>query len=383
MLIYLGLSAVTVFLATFALLHFGEPSILAAAHLVFAVGILPLIFGAITHFVPVLTRSGPAHRYVLLAPLLLQLSGLSVFLHFYGAAGRWALHAAAGCALLLAIGFAGWLVLRALRTLGKPHPGWRWYLAAIACLSASLLLVPIMALWPGAHHELRLLHLHLNTLGFVGLTAIGTLQVLLPTVLSGPDAEAAARLRRDLPFAVGGVLAVALGSALWLPLALVGAASLLMVAARLGASWWRRYGLRKIAGDGASAALVAALCGFLLIILLGVGHAFRLVDGRYAVPAFVVAFLLPLVTGALSQLLPVWRHPGRRTGAREWMRGALVSGGVLRSSLFLAAGLALAAGRNEGTWLAAAGMLLFLFGVLRALFFGAKGLSKNNEKTVG
>ena len=44
MLIYLGLSAVTVFLATFALLHFGEPSILAAAHLVFAVGILPLIF---------------------------------------------------------------------------------------------------------------------------------------------------------------------------------------------------------------------------------------------------------------------------------------------------------------------------------------------------
>jgi hypothetical protein len=383
MLIYLGLSAVTVFFAAFALLHFGEPSFLAAAHLVFAVGILPLIFGAITHFVPVLTRSGPAHRYVLLAPLLLQLAGLSVFLYFYGMAGSWALHAAAACALLLAIGFAGWLVLRALRTLGKPHPGWRWYLAAIACLSASLLLVPVMALWPGAHHELRLLHLHLNTLGFIGLTAIGTLQVLLPTVLSGPDAEAAARLRRDLPFAVGGVLAVALGSALWLPLALVGAASLLMVVTRMGASWWRRYGLRKIAGDGASAALAAALSGFLLLILLGVGHAFRVLGGQDAVPAFVVAFLLPLVTGALSQLLPVWCHPGRRTEARERMRGALVSGGVLRSFLFLAGGLVLAAGKNEGVWLAAAGMFLFLFGVVRAFFFGAKILGKNTNKTVG
>lgn len=368
MLIYLGLSAVTVFLATLALLHFGEPSFLAAAHLVFAVGILPLIFGAITHFVPVLTRSGSAHRRVLLAPLLLQLAGLLVFCHFYGLAGNWALHAAAGGALLIAIAFAGWLVLRARRTLGKPHPGWRWYLAAIVFLSVSLLLVPGMALWPAAHHELRLIHLHLNTLGFIGLTAIGTLQVLLPTVLSGPDAEAAARLRRDLPFAAGGVLAVGFGSAFWLPLALLGAALLLAVGWRVGISWWRRYGLRKIASDGASAALAAALSGFLLLILLGVAHALRLVDAQHAVPAFIVAFLLPLVSGALSQLLPVWRYPGRRTEARAHMREALVRGGALRAVLFLTGGLALAAGNHEGIWLAAAGIVSFLSGIVRSLF---------------
>lgn len=368
MLIYLGLSAVGVFLATFLLLHFGSPSFLAAAHLVFAVGILPLIFGAITHFVPVLTRSGKAHRGVLLAPLLLQLAGLSAFLHFYGLAGRWALHAAAGGALLIALVFAGWLLLRARRTLGKPHPGWRWYLAAIACLALSLVLVPAMALWPAAHHELRLLHLHLNTLGFVGLTAIGTLQVLLPTVLSGPDAEAAARLRRDLPFALGGVLAVALGSALWLPLALVGALLLLSIGLRVAISWWRRYGLRQLAGDGASAALATALSGFLLLIVLGVAHAFRLVDAQNAVPAFVAAFLLPLVTGALSQLLPVWRCPGARSAAREHMRTALVGGGGVRSLFFIAGGLVLAAGNNEGVWLAAAGMLSFGFGIVRSFF---------------
>jgi hypothetical protein len=129
--------------------------------------------------------------------------------------------------------------------------------------------------------------------------------------------------------------------------------------------------------------LAAALSGFLLLILLGVGHAFRVLGGQDAVPAFVVAFLLPLVTGALSQLLPVWCHPGRRTEARERMRGALVSGGVLRSFLFLAGGLVLAAGKNEGVWLAAAGMFLFLFGVVRAFFFGAKILGKNANKTVG
>ena len=65
--------------------------------------------------------------------------------------------------------------------------------------------------------SLRLLHLHLNTLGFIGLTAIGTLQVLMPTILAGPDGEASARLRDDLLPAVGGVFLVALGAAVWSP----------------------------------------------------------------------------------------------------------------------------------------------------------------------
>ena len=372
MLIYLGFSAVAVFLATFLLQHFGSPSFLAAAHLVFAVGILPLIFGAITHFVPVLTRSGRVPRVVLLAPLLLQLAGLAVFLHFYGILGRWALHVAAAGALLIALVFAGWLLHRAWRMLGRPHPGWRWYLAAIVLLVLSLLLVPLIAVWPGAQHALRLIHLHLNTLGFIGLTAIGTLQVLLPTVLSGPDAEAAARLRTDLPFAVTGVLAVALGSALWLPLALFGALLLLSIALRLGVSWWRRYGVRKIASDGASAALAAALCAFLLLVLLGMMHGFRIIDAHDAVPAFVAAFLLPLVTGALSQLLPVWRYPGPRSPARQLMRSLLVSGGALRSIFFVAGGFALAGGNSEGAWLAAIGLISFLLGLVRAFISTAK-----------
>jgi hypothetical protein len=352
-------------------LDLGDPSALAVAHLVFAVGLLPLIFGAITHFVPVLTRSGRAHRAVLRAPLLLQVAGVAAVLHFYGAAGVSVLHGAAGGSLLVALAFSVWLIVRAHRTLGNPHPGWRWYLAAIGLLSCALASVPAMVRWPDAHVQLRLFHLHLNTLGFIGLAAIGTLQVLLPTVLSGPDAEAAWRLRRDLCLFVGGVLAVALGAALWLPLALGGAAALLSISWRLGLAWLRRYGLRAIADDGAAVALSVALLGFVLLIVLGVLHAFRIVGGRDAVPAFVAAFLLPLVTGALSQLLPVWRRPGPHTPARARMRAALVAGGRLRSLLFFGGGVALAFGNPEGLWLVAGGLASFAIGLLRSLLAGA------------
>jgi hypothetical protein len=368
MLIYLGLSAVTALAATFLLLLSGGTPPLAVAHLAFAFGILPLIFGAISHFIPVLTRGAKAHPALFLAPLLLQIAGLSAFLYFDGDAGKGALHGAVAGALLVALVFSGWLIGRARRTLGQPHPGWAWYLAALALLSTALLAVPAMAVWPDAYRELRLLHLHLNTLGFMGLSAIGTLQVLLPTALGAPDAGASSRLRSDLWPAVGAVLALSLGAGFSQPWALAGALVLSVVGLRLGWSWIRRYGLPALVADGVASALGTALLGFLLIILFGALHAFKRVAGQDAVPAFVALFLLPLVSGALSQLLPVWRWPGPRSPARARMRAALVTGASVRSLLFLAGGIALAAGRQEGFWLAAAGLLLFVVRLIRSFF---------------
>jgi hypothetical protein len=366
MLIYLGFSALAVFISAVVLLLLEAPPFLAATHLILAVAILPLIFGAIAHFVPVLTRSGKPHRAVLQAPLLLQASGLLVFLHFYGRLGSGALLAAAFISLPVCLGFVGWLIARARQTLGKPHPGWRWYLAALLCLATGLALVPAMQFWPEARQELRGLHLHLNLLGFIGLTALGTLQVLLPTVLSGPDPEAAVRLRQDLPLAVAGVLLVSSGAAFGWTLSLLGAGLLIFVTCRLGFAWLRRYGLRKIIGDGASVSLLAALCGFLLTLVLGGAHALGVMDGHDAVSAFIAAFLLPLVTGALSQLMPVWRHPGRRTMARDRMRAVLVRAGAIRALLFVSSGCLLAFGQIAGYWLTASGLLIFLVALIRA-----------------
>ena len=182
MLIYLGFAALAAFASALVLSLFGEISLLATTHLVFAAAALPLIFGAISHFMPVLTRTGEAPRAVLLVPFLLQVAGLLAFLYFRGAVATTVLHAAAGTALLVALAYAGWLLARARKTFGTPHPGWRWYFAAVVFLAFGLALVPAMDYWPQWRLALRLLHVHFNLLGFVGLTAIGTLQVLLPTV---------------------------------------------------------------------------------------------------------------------------------------------------------------------------------------------------------
>ena len=367
MLIYLGLSAVAVFLAALLLVLAGTTSLPAGAHLVFAVGTVPLIFAAIAHFVPVLTRSRSAPRALLLLPLLLQLAGVLTFLAFIGRLPESALHAAAGGILVICLLFAGWLLLRARRSLGKPHPGWLWYLSAIVFLMAAVLLVPAMSWWPQAQPQMRLLHLHLNTLGFIGLTALGTLQVLLPTALARPDAGASERLRRYLPPAIGGVLAVALGAAVWLPLALAGAVALLAVTARIGAACLRHGGWQTLTSDAAALPLFAALAGFALMLFFGSAHALGSGAGRDAVPAFVVAFLLPLVSGALSQLLPVWYCPGRRTPARDRMHVQLRRGAGARALLFLIGGVLLALGTGDGLWLATLAMLSFVIAVLRSL----------------
>ncbi len=366
MLIYLGLSAVATFVAAFALLLAADPSSAAIAHLVFAVGIMPLIFGAITHFVPVLTRSGRAHRAVLLAPLFLQLAAGMTFLAFTGEVPAATVPAAA-TALLIATVFAGWLLLRARRTLGRPHPGWRWYLTAIVCLCIALLLVPAIHFWPEARHQLRLLHLHLNVLGFVGITALGTLQVLLPTVLSGPDADAAQRLRNDLAVAAGGVFLVSSGAAFSPPMALLGAMMLFSVTFRTALAWLRRYGWKTLLLDAAATPLAGALAAFLLLLVLGVAHAFAALDGRDAVAAFMVGFLPPLVTGALTQLLPVWCCPGRETAARARMHAALRRGGEWRTLLFVLAGVLLAIAIKAGIGLAAAAILSFVIALLQSL----------------
>jgi hypothetical protein len=366
-LIYLGFSAVAVFLAALALLHSGGVSIAAAAHLIFAVGIVPLMFTAISHFVPVLTRSRAAPRSILLLPLLLQVAGALTFLAFRGTLPESALYTAASGTLLIALLFASWVIRRARATLGRPHPGWQWYLLAIVFLAAALLLIPAMGWWPQERPQLRLLHLHLNTLGFIGLTALGSLQVLLPTALRTPDPGAAQRLRRQLPFAVGGVLAIALGAAFWPPLSLAGALVLLLVTLQIGRACLTRHGWQGLSTDGAAASLFAALAGFALLLIFGGAHAFAVLSGRDAVPAFVVAFLLPLVSGALSELLPVWYRPGRRTPARDRMHAELRRGGALRALLFLAGGILLALGMSDGLWVAAVAMLSFTIGLLRSL----------------
>jgi len=340
----------------------------AVAHLAFAVGIVPLIFAAMTHFVPVLTRTGDAPAIVRRLPLFAQLAGLLLVLALQGIVPYALVQLAAGVDLLLAGGLLYWIGRRARAALGRPHPGWQWYAAALAVLMLALLAVLAMALWPANWQAWRLIHLHLNTLGFVGLAAFGTLPVLLPTVLGQADPDAAQWLRRSLWPMLAAILAVAFGTAVYWLLAVAGTAILLVLCGVLLVRWLKRFDLHRLCADGAVLSLVAAVSGWGMCLLAGVLHAASVLPAMPGLWAWVAAFLLPLVTGALSQLLPVWRWPGPKCPARDAMRARLIAGGGVRALLFLSAGGAfLGDFGGAGMLLAVAGLLLFLLSVIQGM----------------
>lgn len=352
--------------ATALVLFALTPARLLAAHVIFALGVLPLILAAMGFFVPVLTRSRAPERVIRLLPVAALGGGLLVVLHFAVPATLARIDLVAAALLLVAALMLGWVVQRARVAIGPAHPGLYWYAAALACLVLALAAIVLMPWLGGERALLRTLHLHLNTLGFVALTAVGTLQVLMPTVAGAPDPDAARRLRLDLPWALTGTLLVALAG-IDAKLAWAGAALWAVVLARLGWAWWRHYRAMTFALHHPAAALAGAWLGLALLLVAGVLHGEGIVRAFDAVPAFVLAFLLPLVTGALSWLLPAWWRPGSSVAWQTAARAVLARHSALRAALFLAGGAGVLLGQRVAIVLAVAGLLLFASRLPRAL----------------
>jgi hypothetical protein len=363
-----------VFLAliAFATALFGSTAATRAGwlHLALAVGAMPLIFGAMSHFIPVLTRSRAAPAALALVPPLSLAGGALAALATGFPALHGARHAGALLALAATAALLAWSIGRRAAALGRPHPGLGWYQAALACLALGLGAILAGALWPEHAAALRRLHLHLNLLGFIGLTAVGTLAVLLPTAAGRPDPAAAARLRRDLPLALAGTGLVAAGAAWFAPLAAPGAVLWALPLARLAAGWLRGYRGEILSLHGAPPPLAAALVLFAGSLVLGalVPLAARGWIGPVdPVLAFAAGFLPPLVTGAASELLPVWLRPGARTRWHAALRRRLGRYNGIRAALFLAAGIAAGTGFSWGPPLAAATLAWFLANAVAAL----------------
>jgi hypothetical protein len=66
--------------------------------------------------------------------------------------------------------------------------------------------------------------------------------------------------------------------------------------------------------QGGGLALVAAALGWLLVLIAGIAHGLGGLSADTTLALLLYLFLLPLVTGATSHLLPVWRWPGAVTG---------------------------------------------------------------------
>lgn len=337
----------------------------APIHLAMAVGIMPLIVGAMIHFVPVLSRSATPHIGIYLIPLLALIAGMLAFFSFV--VSSQAYYSASHLALAAMVAFAVWIIRRAAGAVGKPHPCLYWYLAAVTCLILALLAVSGMALWPEQYLALKRLHLHLNTLGFVGLTAIATLQVLMPTVIGRPDPQAATRLRQHLKWALGGTLSISVGVAWYEPLAYAGIVLWLIPLVHLGKAWLTLYSSEILQSGGAAPSLAAAYLGFFATLLFGALHAYGILHSVDSINAFILVFLFPLVTGAVSQLLPVWIHPGMQTAWHAQVRQKLGVAGGYRAMLFLVGGLVVGMGYRTGLLFSVAALILFLLQLIATL----------------
>lgn len=352
--------------ATLALSGWGSP--LAVAHLAFAVGIVPLIFAAMMHFVPVLTRTGDIGPRMACLPTVAQIVGLIAVSGMQDWLPYGMVYFAAICDLFAAGILLNWIAYRVRATLGSPHPGWRWYGVAIGCLILALGSILLIPFWPSYWHALRVFHMHLNTLGMVGLAALGTLPVLLPTALGKPDPEAAGWLRRRLWLVASGALLIATGAVIAWPFAAPGAALLLVATLGLAGQWIRRFGIRSLLRDGAAASLLCAVLGLLVALVAGLLHGAGMLPTRPSLLAWGAGFLLPLVTGALSQLLPVWRWPGPATPERLTMRHKLAATGAFRGSLFVGAAIAMLFGwQMLGGGMVMAGLALFVIALAQAV----------------
>lgn len=367
-LVFLALAAILAMVGAWLLPVVGDLHRAAHVHLAFALGVMPLIMGAMTHFVPVLTRTGAAARQVQLLAGLAWLAGVLASAFFAFSLPESVRLFAASLAALAVARLAGWQWMRTRAALGNPHPGVYWYLAALFCLLLALLAVAGMDAWPAQYLALKRLHLHLNLFGFVGLSAVGTLQVLLPTAVGQPDPQAAARLRGDLPLALGGTLLIALGAA-WLPLlSALGLLLWLVPVGRLALAWLVRYRAGIFRRHGAMPLLAAALAGFFLALVAGGAHGAGWLDSVGVAHLLVFSFLFPLVSGAAGQLLPLWLRPGRQTEWHEWARRRLTFASGPRASLFLVAGLLVMAGFKWGGWLALAALVPFPLAALGVLW---------------
>ncbi|MBI3779438.1 MAG: hypothetical protein HY274_11120 [Gammaproteobacteria bacterium] len=357
----LAVLAVTLFPAAMILRHDFPQAGPSMVHLVMAVGIMPLIMGAMIYFTPVLTRSRAAGWPLFLAPLLALVAGVLVSVGLFWR--RDLLPIPAVLAMVATGILLGWMSYRARTMLGRPHPGLAWYRWALVCLLLGLTAIFVATLLPEFWATLRRFHLHVNLLGFVGLAALGTLRVLIPTAAGYVDPDAHARLHGDLYLVVTGSLLIATGSAwltwlVWPGVALwlipLGRFAMALATSRRKLVWgWHRP----------AASLGLAVLGLPTVLIASGLHA---IDARHvgaSLSLFFFIFLFPLVTGAVSYLLPVWLWPGRQGAVYESSARRLAWGSGMRSLVFFAAGVMAWSGMPEAVYLAAAGVLTFLFQV--------------------
>jgi nitrite reductase (NO-forming) len=280
--------------------------------------------GALTHAILVWSRHF-AETLLHLPPGSREVQSRRLLLHNLGAAtvitgvltGAWPVTVAGATGVAAAVAWHGAGLAHGVRTAlpGRFSGTVHYYLAAACFLPVGATLGVLLARDPAEpwHTHLLFAHVFLNLLGWVGLTVVGTLVTLWPTMLRTritPGAEAAAA--QALPLLVTSALvaagAAAFGSRELAALGLLGYAAGLLVAVRLMADAGRRKRPASFATWSVLTA-VAWLLGCLVALSVGIATAssWRQADDRldWVVPFLAAGFGAQILIGALSYLVPV------------------------------------------------------------------------------
>ncbi len=311
--IWLGLALVL------ALVHPWRPGLgWAAIHLVLLGAITHSIMVWSAHFTRALlkTRATEAdarrqdQRIILhAAGTVLVVGGVSL--------GRWPVVAVGAALVCLAVTWHGLTLWQQLRTAlpGRFRVTVHHYLAAAACLPIGAVMGVLLSRGPSGEPHGRLLVAHSLTmvLGWIGLTVIGTLLTLWPTMLRTRLDERAERLAQQALPVLLVALTVIVGTALvdlrWGTVAGLGLYA-------VGLLWWGRALVRPVRTAPprhiSALSAAAALVWFAVSLVLLAAHLVRsptwtAVAESYTpiAIAITVGFVAQLLIGALSHLVPV------------------------------------------------------------------------------
>ncbi|WNM31264.1 multicopper oxidase domain-containing protein [Streptomyces sp. Li-HN-5-11] len=267
---------------------------------------------------------------------------------------------------------------------GRLAPIVGFYRAAAAALVVGAVLGWMLATGhagPRYYSGLRLAHIHVMLLGWIGLPVLGTLFMLWPTVLGVRMTERTTKVARWVLSLTGGglVIAVAALAAGWRWAAVTGVVTY-GAGAGVAVELFARTVRRRRPISSAAACTLGAATGWLIAgviadaAILAIGPLTEASDGVGSlVPVWLAGFVAQVLIGALTYLLPIVLGTGPKE--RATLRAVLESGWLVRSTA-LNAGVALLAlplpnvVGTVGLLLAAAPAVAFLALTVRVLVRG-------------
>ncbi len=300
-------------------------------HMALVGGVAQMIFGALLTFIPPL----------LMVPFVLKKTRVFQYLLLNG--GMLGMLAGFGTAYLTLVGYAGTAVALAFlllltdtiemtrRSLSKSGLNlWFYGIAVLALLGGIGLGTSIAfgAFTPETVNLVRLAHLHLNLIGFVTLTVVGTMHNLFPTVTNTRLYSDRLAVTSFLTMPIG-ALGMVGGFLLVNPWVLLSAGGILLVGG--SAYGWNILRTWLAAESRLSLPVLHLLCGTGWLILTMTAGVWIAWNDRIAPPVFsigtahligyshmaLVGFILQTIMGALSHLLPVILTLNRVTSQKK------------------------------------------------------------------